>query len=195
MEQKIKDRLLDEVVRLAKSREEEYDKVIYTLENIGANKESIELANQVKNGFFVLGDTKFIENPEITPEQYLDFVIKIHKILTENYLHLLNLQKGVRVVERNDVPDFPSFVKDIISNKKPTIVFSVKVTKTKISVDNGKDCWSFANNNRSGNKVYDILVSSKIDGMGYELLHHGREVLKTRDYNEFIQKIVSFFDM
>lgn len=111
-----------------------------------------------------------------------------------HYDNLKSLHGDYRVVKDNAVPDFVSIAKNIIANTKPKMFFTVKVSDTRIDVDNDGSIQSFPNNINSSAKVLDLANSTPKEGMGYKLSHHGREVLKTQNKGHFMKRLTSFFE-
>lgn len=171
--------------------ERNYENVVATFDS---NDEAHEISVQIKNGLYLMGESRFIENPEVTSQQYLDYISKIQNTMNGHYDNLKSLHGDYRVVKDNAVPDFVSIAKNIIANTKPKMFFTVKVSDTRIDVDNDGSIQSFPNNINSSAKVLDLANSTPKEGMGYKLSHHGREVLKTQNKGHFMKRLTSFFE-
>lgn len=191
MDLQLQKQLIDELASYAKEMERNYENVVATFDS---NDEAHEISVQIKNGLYLMGETRFIENPEVTSQQYLDYISKIQKTMNGHYDNLKSLHGDYRVVKDNAVPDFVSIAKNVISNTKPKMFFKVKVSDTRIDVDNDGSIQSFPNNINSSAKVLDLANSTPKEGVGYKLSHHGREVLKTQNKGHFMKRLASFFE-
>ena len=191
MDLQLQKRLIDELASYAKEMERNYENVVATFES---DDEAHDVAVQIKNGLYLMGETRFIENPEVTSQQYLDYISKIQKTMNEHYDNLKSLHGDYRVVKDNTIPDFTSIAKSVIANTKPKMFFTIKVSDTKIDVDNDGNTQSFPNNVNSSVKVLNLADNTPKEGVGYKLLHHGREVLKTQNKGHFLKKLQSFFE-
>ena len=191
MDLQLQKQLIDELVSYAKEMERNYEHVVATFDS---NDEAHEISVQIKNGLYLMGESRFIENPEVTSQQYLDYISKIQNTMNGHYDNLKSLHGDYRVVKDNAVPDFVSIAKNIIANTKPKMFFIVKVSDTRIDVDNDGSIQSFPNNINSSAKVLDLANSTPKEGMGYKLSHHGREVLKTQNKGHFMKRLTSFFE-
>mgnify|MGYP000925498613 FL=1 len=65
MDLQLQKQLIDELVSYAKEMERNYENVVATFDS---NDEAHEISVQIKNGLYLMGESRFIENPEVTSQ-------------------------------------------------------------------------------------------------------------------------------
>lgn len=86
MDLQLQKQLIEELVSYAKEMERNYENVVATFDS---DDEAHEISVQIKNGLYLMGETRFIENPEVTSQQYLDYISKIQQTMNGHYDKLL----------------------------------------------------------------------------------------------------------
>lgn len=125
IQKEIRKIIMDEIVDTSLMLHNDWGIVVNNFN--GYRQDAVEWANQVKNGFYLLSQTTFVDDPNISLGQYYDYVEKIWETMIDNYEPLYKKYGSHQIVASNRIPNFPDILRKIWKEKRPQSDLAIKI--------------------------------------------------------------------
>lgn len=125
IQKEIRKIIMDEVVETSLMLHNDWGIVVNNFN--GYRQDAVEWANQVKNGFYLLSQTTFVDDPNISLGRYYDYVEKIWGTMFYNYELLYEKYGSHQIVASNRIPNFPDILRDIWKKNRPQSDLAIKI--------------------------------------------------------------------